>query len=101
MEAIHRLLLGEKDSWVQMRFLRQTDAKATKMRPLNGDHIPGEPMLGQVFFLLGGSVCVCACWERARCPEFVAMQVGSLAAADVRLLRGGGERPDCSILVLR
>ena len=50
MEAIHRLLLGEKDSWVQMRFLRQTDAKASnKARTASGvDQISGEPMLGQV-----------------------------------------------------
>eukprot|EP00802_Teleaulax_amphioxeia_P023228 Tamp_23772.p1 GENE.Tamp_23772~~Tamp_23772.p1 ORF type:complete len:195 (-),score=40.47 Tamp_23772:261-845(-) len=49
MEAIHRLLLGEKDSWVQMRFLRQTDAKASnKARTASGvDQISGEPMLGQ------------------------------------------------------
>merc|ERR1712216_943701 len=49
MEAIHRLLLGEKDSWVQMRFLRQTDAKASnKFRnSVNGESMTGEPMLGQ------------------------------------------------------
>lgn len=48
LEAIHRLLLGDRDSWVQMRFLRQTDAKAShKLRPPNSDGVSGEPMLGQ------------------------------------------------------
>jgi len=47
MDAIHRLLRGEKDSWVQMRFLRQTDAKASNKNRLTADQISGEPMLGQ------------------------------------------------------
>mmetsp|Transcript_78344 Transcript_78344/g.127071 ORF Transcript_78344/g.127071 Transcript_78344/m.127071 type:complete len:195 (+) Transcript_78344:180-764(+) len=49
MEAIHRLLLGQSDSWVQMRFLRQTDAKASTQktaRPVY-DHVTGEAILGQ------------------------------------------------------
>mmetsp|Transcript_6407 Transcript_6407/g.22911 ORF Transcript_6407/g.22911 Transcript_6407/m.22911 type:complete len:196 (-) Transcript_6407:111-698(-) len=46
LEEIHKLLLGEKDSWVQMRFLRQTDAKTARMRN-SGSSDMSERMLGQ------------------------------------------------------
>eukprot|EP00290_Baffinella_frigidus_P006310 CAMPEP_0180127226 /NCGR_PEP_ID=MMETSP0986-20121125/6119_1 /TAXON_ID=697907 /ORGANISM="non described non described, Strain CCMP2293" /LENGTH=194 /DNA_ID=CAMNT_0022066713 /DNA_START=75 /DNA_END=660 /DNA_ORIENTATION=- len=43
--AIHMMLLGAQDSWVQMKFMRQTDAKANR----GGRHSQREsqePMLG-------------------------------------------------------
>mmetsp|Transcript_1016 Transcript_1016/g.1956 ORF Transcript_1016/g.1956 Transcript_1016/m.1956 type:complete len:201 (+) Transcript_1016:228-830(+) len=45
LDQIHGLLLGEKDSWVQMKFLRQTDAKVSKPGRFSTDLT--EPMLGQ------------------------------------------------------
>jgi len=46
LEEIHKLLLGEKDSWVQMRFLRQTDAKMARQRN-SGNSELSERMLSQ------------------------------------------------------
>mmetsp|Transcript_14554 Transcript_14554/g.30137 ORF Transcript_14554/g.30137 Transcript_14554/m.30137 type:complete len:204 (+) Transcript_14554:139-750(+) len=54
LDQIHGLLLGEKDSWVQMRFLRQTDNKmarnSNRFSAENGrlsTDFSDAPMLGQ------------------------------------------------------